>query len=58
MGHRQYGQAKVYPGAYHDFDRRERDADVYLGHQLERHHEAAIDAEQRVQRLLIRHLSP
>jgi dienelactone hydrolase len=58
MGHRQYGQAKVYPGAYHDFDRRERDADVYLGHRLERHHEAAIDAEQRVQRLLIRHLSP
>jgi dienelactone hydrolase len=49
---------KVYPGAYHEFDRRDRDADVYLGHRLERHHEAAIDAEQRVQRFLIRHLGP
>ena len=41
---------KVYPGAYHEFDRRDRGAHVYLGHWLERHHEAAIDAEQRVQR--------
>ena len=48
----------VYPGAYHEFDRRDRDAYVYLGHRLERHNEAAIDAEQRVQRFLIRHLGP
>ena len=49
---------KVYPGAYHEFDRRDRDADVYLGHRLERHDEAAIDAEQRVRRFLTRHLGP
>jgi hypothetical protein len=30
----------------------------YLGHRLERNNEAAIDAEQRVQRFLIRHLGP
>ena len=49
---------KIYPGAYHEFDRRDRDADVYLGHRLERHPEAAIDAEQRVRRFLLRHLGP
>ena len=49
---------KVYPGAYHDFDRRDQNADVYLGHRLERHPEAAIDAAQRVQRFLLRHLGP
>jgi dienelactone hydrolase len=48
----------IYPGAYHDFDRRDRDADVYLGHRLERHPEAAADAEQRVRRFLTRHLGP
>jgi|RhiMetdeSRZDD1v2_1073273.scaffolds.fasta_scaffold57256_2 dienelactone hydrolase len=49
---------KVYPGACHEFDRRDPDVDVYLGHRLERHNEAAMDAEQRVQRFLARHLGP
>ncbi len=49
---------KIYPGAYHEFDRPDRNADVYLGHRLERHHEAAHDAEQPVQRFLIHHLGP
>jgi dienelactone hydrolase len=49
---------KVYPGAYHEFDRRDRHAHVDLGHRLERNNEAALDAEQRGQRFLARHLGP
>jgi dienelactone hydrolase len=49
---------KIYPGAYHDFDRRDEGADTYLGHRLERHPEAALDAEQQVRRFLARHLNP
>ena len=48
---------KVYPGAHHGFDRIEAGARVYLGHTLERHPEAAIDAEEQVQRFLARYLT-
>jgi dienelactone hydrolase len=46
----------IYPGACHEFDRRDPAAHVYLGHRLERHPEAAPDAEHRVRGFLIRHL--
>ena len=48
---------KIYPGAYHGFDRIQPGALVYLGHRLERHPEAATDAEEQVQRFLVRYLS-
>ena len=47
---------KVYPGAYHGFDRIEAGPRVYLGHTLERHPGAASDAEEQVRRFLARYL--
>jgi dienelactone hydrolase len=46
----------IYPGAYHGFDRPASDSRVYLGHRLERHEEAASDAERRVRQFLTRYL--
>jgi len=47
---------KIYPGARHGFDRLQPGPRVYLGHTLERHPKAAIDAEEQVQRFLARYL--
>ncbi len=47
---------KIYPGAHHGFDRRPPGPRVYLGHTLERHPEAAIDAEVQLERFLARYL--
>lgn len=49
---------KIYPGAYHEFDRPDPNTLIYLGHRLARHQAAAVDAEQRVRRFLTRHLGP
>ncbi len=49
-------QLKIYPGAYHSFDKYRKKPISYFGHKIAYHQEAAIDAALRTKRFLDRHL--
>jgi dienelactone hydrolase len=49
---------KVYPGAYHSFDRLRSARIIYHGHRLERHADAVAQAQAEVKQFLARYLAP